>query len=116
MAFDGAIHKTAKELAEMQQLIDRGLLPRNAIEEHLENEKKAVFGEDYKTDPKTGQPIEQGKGSKAQPTLQSVEAYRKYGVKDAAYEANLHQMERDLAAYTEAQQKARRGRQATVRR
>jgi hypothetical protein len=115
MAFDGAIHKTAREIAEMQQLIDMGRLPRNAIDEHYENERKAVFGENYKTD-RDGNPIEQGKGSKAQPTLQSVEAYRKYGKSESAYEQNLQQMERDLAAYTEAQQKARRGRQATVRR
>jgi hypothetical protein len=41
-----------------------------------ENERKNVFGYDYKTDPKTGRPIEQGIGSAQQPTRQHVNALR----------------------------------------
>jgi hypothetical protein len=40
---------------------------------HFENERRAVFGYDYKTD-KHGRPIEQGRGSPNNPTLQSMGA------------------------------------------
>ena len=43
--FAGSVHKTPKELAEMQRMIDQGLLPKDAIEQYYENEFMAVFGE-----------------------------------------------------------------------
>ena len=42
---------------------------------HLENERKNVFGHDYKTD-RHGKPIEQGVGSPSNPTIQSMNALR----------------------------------------
>jgi hypothetical protein len=113
--FAGAVHLKESEIADMRRRIAQGLLPPDAIEKHFEAERMAVFGENYKTD-RDGNPIEQGKGSKAQPTLQSVEAYRKYGKSEPSYEQTLAQMQADLAAYQERQEKAQRGRQATVRR
>ncbi|MGB6658481.1 MAG: hypothetical protein WBE48_26430 [Xanthobacteraceae bacterium] len=49
-------------------------LSRKEIENTI---NQIVFGVDYKTD-KRGEPIEQGKGSAAQPTQQSIDAYAKY--------------------------------------
>jgi hypothetical protein len=57
-----------------------------------------VFGVGHKLD-KAGRPQEQGLGSAAQPTKQSVEAYKKYGVSEPEYAATLARMERDLAAF-----------------
>ena len=70
------VTKTSRELAEMQNLINQGLLPKDAIEQHYENEYRQTFGQDYKTDA-DGNPIETGRGSKAQPTAGSIQAYIK---------------------------------------
>ena len=44
-----------------------GQLPPDAIEQHVEHEYRQTFGQDYKVDAE-GNVIEQGRGSKAQPT------------------------------------------------
>ncbi len=112
--FTGSVHKTPKELAEMQQLIDRGLLPKDAIEQYYENEFMAVFGENYKTD-KNGDPIEQGIGSKSQPSASSIAAYVKtqtqlrHGGPEKDYEDHLARMEADLAAYNAGRQRKKPG-------
>jgi phage repressor protein C with HTH and peptisase S24 domain len=102
--FTGSVHKTPKELAEMQMLIDQGKLPRDAIEQYYENEFMAVYGENYKTD-KNGEPIEQGIGSKSQPSPNSIAAYiktqtqyRKNGP-EPGYDEHLARMEAELAAF-----------------
>ena len=102
--FQGSVHKTARELADMQRQIDQGLLPRNAIEQYHLDEETAVFGEGFKRDAQ-GRPLEQGRGSPAQPTQQSVEAYRKYGKNEPNYTEHLAKMEAQLAAYTAKQQR-----------
>lgn len=107
--FTGSYHKTPKELAEMQSLIDQGRLPRNAIEEYYEDQRKATFGENYKTDP-DGNPIEQGLGSHAQPTWQSVQAYKKYGKGEKDYEVNLERLQAELDAYLADRQRKKPGR------
>jgi hypothetical protein len=65
-----------------------------------------VFGHGYKTD-KNNRPQEQGRGSAQQPTRQSVEAYRKYGVKEPEYAAHLSRMEKELAAFEAQRAKER---------
>jgi hypothetical protein len=105
MPFNGAVHLKPSEIEDMRRQIAQGLLPADAVEQHYENERKAVFGENYKTD-SAGNPIEQGKGSKSQPTLQSVAAYEKYCKAEAGYEQHLARMRADLAAYEDRQRKA----------
>ena len=60
----------------MRRLMAQGLLPPDAIEQHIEQEYQQTFGQNYKTDA-DGNPIEQGRGSKAQPTRGSIDAYIK---------------------------------------
>jgi hypothetical protein len=98
------VTKTPKEMAEMQRMIDMGLLPKDAIDQHYEHERQQTFGQNYKED-EDGNPIEQGRGSKAQPTEGSIQAYiknqteRRHGGPEKGYEANLKQMQDDLAAF-----------------
>jgi hypothetical protein len=100
--FKGSVHLKPSELADMQRQIDVGLLPKNAIDQYWLDQEMAVFGEDFKRGP-DGLPMEQGKGSALQPTSQSVEAYRKFGKSEPAYQENLQRMEADLAAFTAKQ-------------
>ena len=60
----------------MRWLISQGLLPKDAIDQHYEQEFQQTFGQDYKVDAE-GNVIEQGRGSKAQPTRTSIDAYIK---------------------------------------
>jgi hypothetical protein len=105
--FTGAVHLKESELEHMRRQIARGLLPPDAIERHFEDERKAVFGENYKRDA-NGNPIEQGIGSAANPSRQSIEAYRRYGKSEPAFEENLLKMEQQLADHLAAQAKQRR--------
>jgi hypothetical protein len=89
------VTKTPIELAEMQDLIDQGQLPKNAIKEHFEAEAKNVFGADAKK--VRGHFVEQGIGSPGNQTRNSIEAYRKHGKGEADYEVNLKRMEQELA-------------------
>ncbi|MGA8319508.1 MAG: hypothetical protein WB774_01485 [Xanthobacteraceae bacterium] len=74
-------------------------LSRKEIENTI---NQIVFGVDYKTD-KRGEPIEQGKGSAAQPTQQSIDAYAKYCRHEDGFAENLKNMKAALAAYRTAQ-------------
>lgn len=56
------VNKTPAEIAEMEDLIAKGELPKDAIKKHFESESKNVFGHDAKRDRK-GEFIEQGIGS-----------------------------------------------------
>ena len=49
---------------------------------HLEQETKNVFGADYKRD-RQNRPVEQGLGSKQQPTIQSMNALLQHEGQDA---------------------------------
>jgi hypothetical protein len=57
-----------------------------------------VYGPGFKRD-KNGVPQEQGLGSAAQPTSQSVAAYEKYCKHETNYVEHLAKMKADLAAY-----------------
>jgi hypothetical protein len=63
-----------------------------------------VFGVDHKVD-RLGRPIEQGRGSAKNQTVQSVEAYRRYGKDEPDFKEHLARMEKELA-----ESDARRGR------
>ena len=98
------VTKTSREIDEMKWLISIGQLPADAIELHIEQEYQQTFGQNYKTDA-DGQPIETGRGSKAQPTRSSIDAYiknqmeRRAGGPEPGYAETLAGMEADLAAY-----------------
>jgi hypothetical protein len=98
------VTKTAKEIDEMRWLISIGQLPPDAIEQHVEHEYRQTFGQDYKVDA-DGNVIEQGRGSKAQPTRGSIDAYiknqteRRSGGPEPGYAETLERMEAALAAY-----------------
>lgn len=77
-----------------------------AVKEHYENETKNVFGYNYQTDPKTGAPIEQGIGSPAQPSANSVAAYERFCRDQPNFAATLAKMKSDLAAF-EAKRRSR---------
>ena len=70
------VSKSSREIEEMRFLISQGLLPKDAIDQHYEQEYQQTFGQDYKVDAE-GMSIEQGRGSKAQPTRSSIDAYIK---------------------------------------
>jgi hypothetical protein len=75
------VTKTPEELDEMRLMIQMGKLPPDAIKQHLEAEKVNVFGAGFRT--VNGVPQEQGIGSPAQPSLNSLVAIRKYEGEDA---------------------------------
>lgn len=93
-------------------------LPRE-VRRRLEDEaqrrvRNDVFGVDHRVDRKTGEPIEQGKGSWAQPTLQSIHAYKKYcgpskdnPTGEPKFAENLAMMEERYKEF-QAEQKAKR--------
>lgn len=74
--------------------MEKGLSHKDAV--HKVNQK--VFGDNYKRDSR-GHPIEQGVGSAAQPTQQSIDAYRRYCQHEPDYAEHLKKMEADLAAF-----------------
>jgi hypothetical protein len=99
------VTKSPKELEEMRWLISQGLLPKDAIDQHYEQEFQQTFGQDYKVDAE-GNVIEQGRGSKAQPTRTSIDAYIKNQTErrgslgpEKGFQENLARMEADLEAY-----------------
>jgi hypothetical protein len=94
------------EVEAIQQLIAQGELPRDAFKRHRQAMEKVVYGDGAPKDAK-GAFIEQGIGSAAQPSRNSVEAYRKNGKEEAGYEKNLAKMERDLADF-QARRRAER--------
>lgn len=94
---------TQAEVDEMKQLIVEGKIPRDAFEQVEEATEKNVFGIDVKHD-RHGNPIEQGIGSAAQPSRNSIEAYKahqmgnKFGP-EKGFEENLARMEAEFAEF-----------------
>jgi hypothetical protein len=82
-----------------------GKLPPDALKTHFADEERRVFGSEFKRD-RDGTPIENGIGSAAQPSKNSVEAYKIWGRNDPDFAANLASMERALAAH-EARRRAK---------
>jgi hypothetical protein len=100
--FSVAAETYVRKALDRMKVESLGDLPPN-IRKSLLKEAKAivfndVFGHGHKLG-KDGRPQEQGLGSAAQPTKQSLEAYKKYGVAEPEYAQHLAKMERDLAAY-----------------
>jgi hypothetical protein len=81
---------------ELQHLRDTG--GEQAVRDHFANEERNVFGHDFKRG-KDGAPIEQGLGSPAQPTQQSVDGYERWCKDQPGYAATLAKMKADLAAF-----------------
>jgi hypothetical protein len=71
-----AIHLTAEELDDLQDRIDAGELPANALELHREAEAQMVFGVDAKKDAR-GHYIEQGIGSRGNESANHYAALQK---------------------------------------
>ncbi len=69
------VHMTEEDLADMQNAIDKGQLPRDAIEKHFEAEALNVFGHDAKK--VKGEFVEQGIGSKGHETANHYAAHLK---------------------------------------
>jgi hypothetical protein len=103
------VTKTNEEIEVMREQIATGKIPHNAIELYLKEEERHVFGVEVKHD-RNGNPIEQGIGSAAQPSRNSIEAYKTFQMSnkfgpEAGFDQKLAKMEADLAAY-QAKQKA----------
>jgi hypothetical protein len=99
------VTKTPREIDEMRRLMAQGLLPPDALEQHIEQEYQQTFGQNYKTDA-DGNPIEQGRGSKAQPTRGSIYAYIKNQQErrgslgpEKGFQEIVDRMEAELAAF-----------------
>lgn len=67
---------TTQELDHMQEQIDKGQLPKDAIKRHFDDEAKNVFGFDAKKD-RHGNFVEQGIGSKGHETANHFAALKK---------------------------------------
>lgn len=78
--------KTTAEIAAMQDLIDRGELPRDAIKKHFDDEDAAVHGFDAKKDRK-GKRIQQGIGAPGHETGNHFAAIRRYEGEEAYRDA-----------------------------
>jgi hypothetical protein len=65
-----------EEIQKMKDEIKAGTLPPDALAKYYEEEKRNVFGFDFKTDA-SGKPIEQGIGSKGHESLNHFNAMLK---------------------------------------
>jgi hypothetical protein len=90
------INLSEAELAEMEALIEQGLLPKDFIDRHFDAVDNNVFGFDHKKDRK-GVPIEQGLGSAGNMTQQSIDAYKKWGHAEPGFAEHLATMQEQLA-------------------
>ena len=102
-------------MPELQYYLDRipGDAPaevrKRMIKEARHKVRQDVFGHDYKTD-KYGRPIEDGIGSKANPSQSSIDAYIKHQTErrvepEEGYADYLKQMKAELAAFKMRQAK-----------
>lgn len=66
-------------------------LPRAEREAYDDLQRRIVYGHNSKTD-HDGNPIEQGLGSAAHPTLNSIEAYKRWHMKDPDFKETLEAM------------------------
>ena len=107
------------ELAEIEDLIEAGELPKDYLEQHFDAVDANVFGEDAPKDRK-GNRKEQGLGSSGNQTQQSIDAYiknqteRRVGGPEPGFEQHLERMRKELAA-SEAHRAAQREKSAKTR-
>lgn len=97
------ISLTQEEIDEYRELIEEGKLPRDWFEQYERAVEQNVFGHDVKHD-RHGNPIEQGFGSAAHPTRNSINAYKAHQMgnkigPEPNFAENLAKMEADLAAF-----------------
>jgi hypothetical protein len=85
------------ELAEMEDLIELGQLPKDHIEQYFDACDANVFGQDAPKD-RHGNRKEQGLGSAHNQTQQSVDAYKRWHKGDSDYAETVKRMETELAA------------------
>ncbi len=102
---------TQEEIDEAKELIEQGKLPRDYFDQYEAAVEKNVFGHDVKHD-RHGNPIEQGIGSAAHPTRNSLEAYKSHQLgrktpPDPDFAEQCKRMEAEIAAY-DAKQKVKR--------
>jgi hypothetical protein len=96
------INQSPKEIAEMQEMIDAGILPKDFLKRHIDAVDANVFGVDTPRD-REGWRVEQGMGSPGNMTQQSIDAYVKYqsevrkGGPEPGYEQSLKRMIAELA-------------------
>ena len=107
------------ELAEWEDMIEQGKLPKDHIDQYFEQLDAAVFGADAPKDRK-GQRKEQGLGSPVNQTQQSIDAYKRWcgpgkPNEEPDFADNLKRMEAELAA-TNARKKAEAEKNAKGRR
>jgi hypothetical protein len=98
------INQSIEELEAMQAMIDAGQLPADFIERHFDAVNANVFGVDAPKD-RHGNRTEQGKGSPANMTRQSIDAFKRWHGPSKEnplgapnYEKDLAKMEAQLAA------------------
>lgn len=112
-----------KEIDEIEEQIAGGQLPSDYLDRCDDAREANVFGHDHKKD-KRGNPIEQGIGSAANQTANSLAAYRKYcnpenpkaADPDPHYADNLKRMQAELEACNAERKLANDGRRKRGRR
>lgn len=92
---------TVAELAELEDLTEKGVLPKDHIDRYFDAVDANVFGEDAPKD-RRGNRKEQGLGSPTNQTAQSIEAYKRWcgpgkPNADPDFAENLKRMEKELA-------------------
>lgn len=93
------------ELAELEDMIEAGELPKDYLDQHFDAVDANVFGEDAPKDRK-GQRREQGFGSPGNQTQQSIDAYiknqteRRIGGPEPGFEQHVERMRKELEATT----------------
>lgn len=104
------------EMEEIEQLMAAGALAPDFLDRYHEAVEKNVFGFDHKKD-EQGNPVEQGIGSAANQTANSINAYIKYakyepGYVKEEYEKSLARMRAELTACNKqrAAMRAKKGR------
>lgn len=107
------------ELAEIEDMIEAGELPKDYLDQHFDAVDANVFGEDAQKD-RRGNRKEQGLGSAGNQTQQSIDAYiknqteRRVGGPEPDFEKHLERMRAELVA-SNAARAAQRERSAKTR-
>lgn len=97
---------TQEEVDEFNDLAADNQIPSDWWERYQDAAEKAVFGHDVKHD-RHGNPIEQGYGSAAHPTQNSLDAYKAHQLgrktpPDADFTEQCERMEAEIKAHAQA--------------
>ena len=113
------VNYSESELAEIEDMIEAGELPKDYLEQHFDAVDANVFGEDAPKD-RHGQRKEQGIGSPINMTQGSIDAYIKNQTErsktgpEKGFEENVARMQKELAA-TNERKKAEAAKSAKTR-